>query len=210
MTDHDPIAELHPGFSSPDATATPWAEARTQLEQAEIFWCRVARRSRGSAGMSDQELRAVARGIIDANLYMVLGTADAAGRPWVSPVYYAVAGYREFYWVSSPQARHSRNIAARPAVSIVVFDSQVPIGTGQGVYMSARAEEVTGADLERGIDVFSRRSLVHLGQAWTPDDVRGPAGLRLYRATASEHSVLAKDGRPDHRVVVAMDVEVGA
>ncbi len=130
--------------------------------------------------------------IIGANLYMVLGTADATGQPWVSPVYYAMARYREFYWVSSPEATHSRNIAARPQVSIVVFNSQVPIGTGQGVYMSAHAEELTGADLERGIEVFSRRSLEHGGVAWTPDDVRGPALLRLYRATASEHSVLAR------------------
>jgi hypothetical protein len=73
------------------------------------------------------------------------------------------------------------------------------------VYVSAHAEEVTGADLERGIDVFSRRSLGHGGSAWTPDDVRRPAGLRLYRATASEYSVLAKDGCPDHRIMVAMD-----
>ena len=33
-------------------------------------------------------------------------------------------------------------------------------------------------------------------------DVRGGAGLRLYRAVALEHSILAKDGAPDHRVVV--------
>ncbi len=155
--------------------------------------------------MSDHQGRAVAKEIIDASLYMVLGTADPTGQPWVSPVYFAVADYREFFWVSSPEATHSRNIAARPQVSVVVFDSGVPIGTGQGVYMSAHAEQVTGADLERGIDVFSRRSLGHGGSAWTPDDVRGPAGLRMYRATASEYSVLAKDGRPDHRIMVAMD-----
>jgi hypothetical protein len=35
--------------------------------------------------------------------------------------------------------------------------------------------------------------------------MRGPAGLHLYRATASEYSVLAKDGRPDHRIMVTMD-----
>jgi hypothetical protein len=154
--------------------------------------------------VNDQELRAVASRIIDANLYMVLGTADATGRPWVSPVYYAVVRYREFYWVSSPEAKHSRNIETRPEVSIVVFDSRAPIVTGQGVYMWSHAEEVTGADLERGIEVFSRRSLRHGGPTWTPDDVRDPAGLRLYRATVSEHSVLAKDGRPDHRIVVAL------
>ena len=84
----------------------------------------------------------VARAIIDANLYMVLGTADRDGRPWVSPVYYAPAGYAEFYWVSYPEARHSRNLAVRPRIGIVIFDSRAPIGTGQGVYMSAVAREL--------------------------------------------------------------------
>jgi Pyridoxamine 5'-phosphate oxidase len=81
----------------------------------------------------DQDLAAMARAIIDANLYMVLGTADAAGLPWVSPVYYAPAGYRDFIWVSSPDSRHSQNIQARRDVGIVIFDSSVPIDTGQGV-----------------------------------------------------------------------------
>jgi hypothetical protein len=70
---------------------------------------------------------------------MTLGTADGDGRPWVSPVYYAPEGYAEFYWVSSPKATHSRNIAARLEVSIVIFDSRTPIGSGQGVYVSACA-----------------------------------------------------------------------
>jgi len=143
----------------------------------------------------------VARAIIDASLYMVLATADEAGNPWASPVYFAPSGYTEFFWVSSPDAAHSRNITVRPRVGIAVFNTQVPIGAGQGVYLRADAEEVTGAGLERGIGVFSRRSAAHGGVAWTRDDVRGRAPFRLYRATASEHSILAKDGRPDHRIV---------
>ncbi|MGH2528432.1 MAG: pyridoxamine 5'-phosphate oxidase family protein [Actinomycetota bacterium] len=152
--------------------------------------------------MTGEDAGTLARAMIDANLYMVLATADETGRPWASPVYFAVSDYTEFFWVSSPDATHSRNIAVRPQVSIVIFNSQVPIGTGQGVYMPAVAEETTGIELERGIDVFSRRSLAHGGVAWTPDDVQGEAELRLYRATAAEHSILAKDGRPDHRMVI--------
>jgi hypothetical protein len=152
--------------------------------------------------MEPRDTAAVARRIVDANLYMVLATADATGRPWASPVYFANSGYDEFFWVSSPDATHSRNIAARPQVGIVVFDSQVPIGTGQGVYMAAVAEQVAGAELARGIDVFSRRSLAHGGVPWTQEDVQGGTGIRLYRATAAEHWILAKDGRPDHRVGV--------
>lgn len=148
------------------------------------------------------EQAATARRIIDDNLYLVLGTADASGRPWATPVYYAPAGYHEFFWVSSPEATHSRNIEVRPEVGIVIFDSRAPIGTGQGVYMSAVAEAVGEAELERGIEIFSRRSQAHGGDPWSVDDVR--AEIRLYRATASEHSMLAKDGRPDHRIPVEL------
>jgi uncharacterized protein YhbP (UPF0306 family) len=137
----------------------------------------------------------MARAIIDSNLYMTLGTADEEGRPWVSPVYYAPEGYARFYWVSSPEATHSRNIAARPEVAIVVFDSRAPIGSGQGVYMSAVAEELTGADLDRGIAIFSRRSQAYGASEWTRDDVLPPARHRLYRATAAEHSVLGPQDR---------------
>ena len=133
---------------------------------------------------------AAGRAIIDANLYMVLGTADLRGSPWVSPVYFAADGYRDLLWVSKPGARHSMNIAARADVSIVVFDSSAPIGEGQGVYMSAVAEELGGDEATRGIETFSRRSLAHGGVAWSIDDVRPPARHRLYRATVTEHFVL--------------------
>jgi hypothetical protein len=144
----------------------------------------------------------MARRIIDAGLYMVLATADERGRPWASPVYFAMSGYTEFFWVSSPAATHSRNIALSPGIAIVIFDSQAPIGAGQGVYMTAEAQALTGTQIDRGIEVFSHRSLAHGGPAWSPDDVRGDAPIRLYRATASAHSILAKDGKPDHRILI--------
>ena len=140
------------------------------------------------------ERKAIARAIVDGNCYMTLGTADADGLPWASPVWYAPASYRELFWVSKPGARHSQNIVVRPEVGVVIFDSTVLIGTGQGVYMAARAEEVTAADeIERGMSVFSQRSLEQGGRAWTPNDVGPTARLRLYRATPSEQFVLSPD-----------------
>ena len=150
------------------------------------------------------DLGAVARLMIDSNMYMVLGTADGSGRPWVSPLYFAADGYTEFFWVSSPEATHSRNLALRPEVSIVIFDSQVPIGTGQCVYMAAFAEEVSEGDLDRGIDIFSRMSAAHGGRAWVRQDVLGPAPYRLYRATASEHWALDPTSHPDRRTRVTL------
>lgn len=159
--------------------------------------------------MSAQDGGAIARAIVDSHRYMTIATADATGRPWASPVYYAAAEYTEFFWVSSPEATHSRNIAARPEVSIVVFDSRAPVGQAQAVYMSAVAAEMTGADLERGIEIFSNGCVDHGLRKWTLNDVQPPAFHRLYRATASERWILDPGDHPvhgstgDHRMPVS-------
>jgi uncharacterized protein YhbP (UPF0306 family) len=130
------------------------------------------------------------RRVIDANLYMTLGTADEAGSPWATPVYFAHTNYREFVWVSKTGARHSRNIAARPQVGIVVFDSHAPISTGGGVYMAATAEQLLGDDREPALAVFSERTVSHGGEPFGVADVEPPSEVRLYRAIATEHWVL--------------------
>ena len=144
------------------------------------------------------------RDIIEANRYLVLATADATGRPWSSPVYFAHIDFAEFFWVSSPDVTHSRNIAVRPEVSIVVFDSQAAIGAGQGVYMPAAAKLLQDGETARGIEAFSRSSVAHGGSEWTSEEVRPGVGLRLYRAAADSHWILAKDGQPDHRIHVPL------
>jgi nitroimidazol reductase NimA-like FMN-containing flavoprotein (pyridoxamine 5'-phosphate oxidase superfamily) len=151
---------------------------------------------------NDEELSARARAIIDANRYMTLGTADASGVPWVSPVWFATEDYRAFFWVSDPEARHSRNVTRRPRIGVVIFDSQVPVGDAQAVYLAADAEQLTGEELERGIEVFSRRSEAQGLARWTRADVLPPARPRLYRATVAEHSVL---GPGDRRLPVRIE-----
>ena len=139
---------------------------------------------------SQQDLASIARAVIDANSYMTLATADGAGLPWPSPVWYAHLGYREFYWVSSPAARHSRNLAERPQAGVVIFDSHVAAGNAQAVYMTATAAEVTPDELAEGIEVFSARSQALLGRPWTREEVCAPASLRLYRAGVSKLFVI--------------------
>lgn len=101
------------------------------------------------------------RELIDANAYLTLATADADGRPWASPVWFAHEDYRDFFWLSRPEARHSRNLAARRELAIVLFDSTVPAGTGRAVYIEADGAEVTGDDLDRAITIYSARSEAH-------------------------------------------------
>ena len=149
----------------------------------------------------DRDPADLAREIIDANRYMTLATADGDGRPWAAPVWYAHQGYTDLFWVSRPGARHSRNLAVRPEVGIVIFDSTVPEGQGQAVYVEALATELGGAEREEGIAVISRRSEAHGAARWEVADVTGPAPLRLYRARASAHFVLDEH---DQRLAVRL------
>ena len=96
-----------------------------------------------AASTSDPDPKLVARGVIDANAYMTLATADGDGRPWASPVWFAHHGYTNSYWVSRPDARHSRNLAIRP--HLVVSASQI-----------ASARAVVGTVLHRGEQVDER------------------------------------------------------
>jgi nitroimidazol reductase NimA-like FMN-containing flavoprotein (pyridoxamine 5'-phosphate oxidase superfamily) len=145
----------------------------------------------------NDELADLAKSVIDSNRYMALGTADETGHPWVSPVWFASEDYRQFHWVSSPDARHSQHLAARPEVAIAIYDSSGAPGTVEAVYMRGRAEGLTGAELERGIELFDRVSRKDLGRAWGLAEVQPPSLFRLYRATAMEHFVLIRGRDPE-------------
>lgn len=136
------------------------------------------------------DLPAALEAIIDANQYMTLATADDAGNPWSSPVWFATVDYRNFFWVSSPDARHSCNLAARPELAITIFDSRQPPGTGTGVYLSAMAAQVPEHELDDGIAVYASVSQRAGAGKWTRVQVEPPAKHRLFRATTVEHFVL--------------------
>jgi pyridoxine/pyridoxamine 5'-phosphate oxidase len=144
---------------------------------------------------------AVAKRLVEANVYMTLATADREGRPWASPVWFAHQNLSRFVWVSKPGARHSQNLAARPEVGIVIFDSTVGQGAAEAVYVEAEAEQLGRAEEERGIEIFNRRSEALGWPSWTVADVREPAQLRLYGATASALYVL---GPGDVRIAVEL------
>ncbi|MET9894699.1 pyridoxamine 5'-phosphate oxidase family protein [Streptomyces sp. NPDC006465] len=139
--------------------------------------------------MTHDDLAAHARAIIDANLYLILGTADLDGRPWTSPVYFAPAGDREFYWLSVTDALHSRHLAERPQVSMVIFDSTVAPYHGRAVYAIGEARELRGSDVDRALEAYPRSDGEGV-TSFTRQEVTAPSPYRLYRATASHLWVL--------------------
>ncbi|KQM81257.1 MULTISPECIES: pyridoxamine 5'-phosphate oxidase family protein [unclassified Agromyces] len=140
-----------------------------------------------------------ARQLLDANAYLTLATADAAGRPWATPVWFAVRDLREFVWVSRPTRRHSENIAARAEVALAVFDTTTPVGDATAVYAEALAEQVPDDALEGALAVYNAGCAASGLRPWAEGSVSGAAPHRLYRAVASHLWVL--DERED-RVAV--------
>ncbi|MFI6502855.1 pyridoxamine 5'-phosphate oxidase family protein [Nonomuraea typhae] len=150
-----------------------------------------------------------AKAIIDDARYLTLGTAGESGTPWAAPVFFAHAGYRDFLWISAPEAAHSRNLAVRPEASIVIFDSGVRPGEGQAVYMAAEAGEE--GDLESWLRHYPGDP-ARGARSFPAERLRAPAPYRLYRARVTRHWTLcprepglpcAPHGRAfDHRIEV--------
>jgi len=139
---------------------------------------------------------AMARRVIDGNLYMTLATLEPGGGPRLSPVYFTPARYTDLYWVSSPDAHHSRNVLERPDVEIVIFDSCVAVGHAEAVYISARAREIPREELPEVIDeAFGERGGA---RRFAPEELYGDADLRLYVASATSWDVLVRGGHPEH------------
>ena len=160
--------------------------------------------------MSDDPLRETARQVLDDVHYLTLGTTEPDGRPRVSPVYVTWDGPRAFYWVSSPGSKHSRNIADRPAVAAVVYDSTVPPGQGRAVYLTATAGEVPEVDLpEQCARAFRRLS--EGARAFEPADLSGTAALRLYHGVVERHEVHVRGSDPVYGrgVDTRREVELG-
>jgi nitroimidazol reductase NimA-like FMN-containing flavoprotein (pyridoxamine 5'-phosphate oxidase superfamily) len=138
------------------------------------------------------DLAELARATLTRNRFMVLGTVDPTGRPRVSPVWFAMVDHTAVYWLSSPDAHHSRNIEMRPNVSIVVFDSRADPHTGQAVYLEATAGRVADDELASACAMAFRD--VDPDLSYTPESLADEPFV-LYRAhvTASEIHVRGRD-----------------
>jgi hypothetical protein len=144
--------------------------------------------------------------VLAQNRYCVLGTADQAGTPWATPVFFAPLDPDQVCWVSSPDSRHSRNIAGRSAIAITVFDSGVPVGQAEAAYFDAEAALAQPDDIEVALDALN--ALLPSDKQLSVSDLL-PAGLMaVYQASFRRRYVLARGGNPELRNVLDLTYEV--
>lgn len=79
-------------------------------------------------------------------IYITLATVTPEGKPWNSPLYSTYDQDLNFYWSSDKKGVHSNNVRDNNEAFIVIYDSTVPEGTGEGVYMIGKAYELADKD----------------------------------------------------------------
>jgi uncharacterized protein YhbP (UPF0306 family) len=124
--------------------------------------------------------------------YLVLGTADAEGRPWATPVFYAADREDRVLWVSSADSRHSRNISARPEVAITIFDSHAPIGGAEAIYLEATAEPVSNHSVAAAVERLNTR--LPASHRLGPENIAPAGPMQVYQAIITQHFVLIRGG----------------
>ncbi|SDS48734.1 pyridoxamine 5'-phosphate oxidase family protein [Microlunatus soli] len=126
--------------------------------------------------------------------YFVLATADGDGTPWATPAYFRSDDAGDLYWVSSPDSRHSLNIAARAAVSATIFDSTVPIGGARAGYVTGQAGRVDDDEIPTALAILNRGMVDD--RLLVDADVRGDGGLRIYRLRVQQRWILVPGRDP--------------
>lgn len=99
--------------------------------------------------------------IIDVIPYLSIATVCDDGTPWNTAVYAAFDDDLNFYWKSWVENIHSRNVIARPDVFIIIYDSRVPAGEGEGVFIKAQARalmEEDASEIEKACGVYALRT----------------------------------------------------
>jgi nitroimidazol reductase NimA-like FMN-containing flavoprotein (pyridoxamine 5'-phosphate oxidase superfamily) len=127
-----------------------------------------------------EKLKQKAKKIISEIIYITIATVSKGGEPWNTPVYSAFDESYNFYWASDKNGQHSKNIKANENVFIVIYDSTVPQGTGEGLYIKAKAYEITDrAETEKASKLLAARKNKNPRNA---DEYLGEYPRRVYKA----------------------------
>lgn len=134
-----------------------------------------------------------AKKIISENIYMVIASASAEAKPWITPVFFAYDDQYNLFWVSHKDSRHSTLIRSNPQVAVVIFDSKVPEGKADAVYVEATADELTNeAEIKYATDVLSARVTKDEFKVKRIEDVTNEGLWRVYKAVPQKVYKLAE------------------
>lgn len=145
-----------------------------------------------------------AQSILSRICYATLATVSKDGQPWNSPVYCAYDDSYNIYWGSHIGSQHSQNIRANGKAFIVVYDSTIEPGFGEGVYIQAECVELTDeAEIAAAHKIIQDR---RPSPYWKLEEVQPDKPVHLFKATPQK-IWMNGDGQRDGQYI---DIRVGA
>ena len=147
-----------------------------------------------------------AQEILKTIRYSTIATTSKEGMPWNSPVASEYDEDLNIYWFSDKENQHSHNVRENENVFIVIYDSTAPEGSGEGLYIQARAYELDNPEEI----LFARR--IKKGQDYihTKGEFLGDSIRRVYKAIPQRiwmNDAEEKDGvfLRDYRVEIPLE-----
>lgn len=132
--------------------------------------------------MEDKHLTR-AKEIIQKILYINIATVSKDGQPWNTPVYSAYDEDYNFFWASDQNGQHSTNIKENNKIFIVIYDSTAPEGTGEGVYILAKAYELTNEEeISHALSYLDGRANKQKDSKTRVTEFQGEMPRRVYKA----------------------------
>lgn len=147
-----------------------------------------------------------AKEIIEQIQYVTIASVDENGMPWNAPVFTAYDEHYNFYWGTHKESQKARNIDRKPDVFLVIYNSTVPAGTGEGVYIQAKAAQVTEPkEIEQVFNILKSR---HAESFWDFAAVSETGPIRLYKATPIK-AWMNDDGHKDgHYIDIRTEIKL--
>lgn len=144
--------------------------------------------------------------IIQKIIYITIASVSKDGQPWNSPVYSAFDKDLNFYWSSDKESVHSKNIRENRKVFLIIYDSTMAEGTGEGVYIQAEAFEITNKgelEIARATTQKRKGKKVYNGETikFTGNNIR-----RIYKAVPNR--VWMNDVEEDDKGNYIKDIRV--
>jgi len=103
--------------------------------------------------VSPGRITALIGSVLDASNLCAIATCGLRGGAYVNTAYFGWDPQFDLFWLSDPQAQHSRNLRANPTAAIAVYDSmQSWGGPDRGIQLFGSAREIRGSvarDAER-------------------------------------------------------------
>ncbi len=146
-----------------------------------------------------------ARCIIDTNMYMVLATANKAGKPLATPVFYAYDGNNFFYFMSAAISEHAKNIMESCEASICIFDSSQPMGHALHVQAYCKASALSmETDIKSAIETYCTKlfpkSATPATERYNPSEYVEGSEFRFFRLSIIHAYTDGTDGKLEVRL----------